>query len=392
MKFSWFHLMPYPDLPADFTARHRSVWVDPPARALYDPAAGARLYHDYLDELEHADALGFDGICVNEHHASAYGLMPSPNLMAAALARRTKRAKLVVLGNSVALYNPPVRVAEEFAMLDVLSGGRLVAGFPVGLPMDAAFAMGENPVTLREKHREGVELVTRAWAAEKPFAFNGRFTQLRYVNPWPRPLQRPGPPVWIPGGRSAETWDYCVEKDYLYANLSYSGHRAAKDALDGYWAIVERAGKPRNPCRAAYMQLFGVAESDAAAERLYKDAALYFYRSGLHVPPDFACPPGYMSEASTRRAMTSGTLVNAGALSWEELVAAGHVVVGSPATVVARIKELAATLNIGHLLTLLHFGNLSKEATFANTELFAREVIPAVRGLFSEHEDAWWPR
>src|SRR5438046_3253431 len=151
--------MPYPELPDDFRQRYHGVWVDPPAAELYDPVVGHRAYNEYLDELEYAEQVGFDGICVNEHHQNAYGLMPSPNLMAAALARRTNRAKIIVMGNSVALYNPPTRVAEEFAMLDCLSGGRLVAGFPVGTPMDTCFAYGQTPTTLREKYAEGVELI-----------------------------------------------------------------------------------------------------------------------------------------------------------------------------------------------------------------------------------------
>ena len=120
MKFTWFHLMPYRFLPDDFKDKYRSVWVDIP-RNLYDPKIGHRLYNDYLDQLEFADQMGFDGLGVNEHHQNAYGMMPSPNIMAAALARRTRNANLVVLGNSIALYNPPIRVAEEFAMLDVIS-------------------------------------------------------------------------------------------------------------------------------------------------------------------------------------------------------------------------------------------------------------------------------
>lgn len=138
--------MPYRHLPEDFREKHRSVWVDIP-RDLYDPRLGHHLYNEYLDELELADQMGFDGIGVNEHHQNAYGMMPSPNLIAAALARRTRHASLVVLGTSLALYNPPVRVAEEFAMLDVITGGRVIAGFPVGTPMDANYCYGELPVT-----------------------------------------------------------------------------------------------------------------------------------------------------------------------------------------------------------------------------------------------------
>ena len=99
-----------------------------------------------MDELEYAATCGYDAICVNEHHSNGYGLMPSPNLIASSLSRRTTDTTICVMGNSLALYNPPTRVAEEFAMIDCISGGRLIAGFPVGTPMDDCFAYGQNPV------------------------------------------------------------------------------------------------------------------------------------------------------------------------------------------------------------------------------------------------------
>ena len=150
MKISWFHLMPYRHLPKDFEEKYRSVWVDVPSH-LFDPVKAGDLYNEYLDELEHAASEGFDGICVNEHHNNAYGIMPSPNIMAATLTRRTEDTAIIVLGNSLALYNPPLRVAEEFAMLDCVSGGRLVAGFPLGTSMDTNYAYGQNPTTIREQ-------------------------------------------------------------------------------------------------------------------------------------------------------------------------------------------------------------------------------------------------
>ena len=201
MKFHMFHLMPYRDLPQDFPQRYPSVWVTPP-RELNDPVKSHQFYNEALDELELAAASGYDGICVNEHHQNAYGYMPSPNLMAASLIRRTKDVALIVLGNSIALYDPPTRVAEEYAMLDVISGGRLVAGFPVGTPMDTAFCYGANPGHIREKYMEADDLIIKAWTSEEMFSYNGRFNQLRYVNIWPHPLQKPHPPVWIPGGGS----------------------------------------------------------------------------------------------------------------------------------------------------------------------------------------------
>ena len=124
MKFYFFHLMPWPDLPADFSdkSKHPSAWVTLSNR-YYDPEKGHLLYNRYLDELEYAEKLGFDGVCVNEHHQNAYGTMPAPNIMAAALVRRTSRMKIAIVGNGLPLRDHPLRVAEEVAMLDVISGG-----------------------------------------------------------------------------------------------------------------------------------------------------------------------------------------------------------------------------------------------------------------------------
>src|SRR5258705_9372642 len=237
MKFTWFHLMPYRFLPEDFKEKYRSVWVDIP-RDLYDPKVGHRLYNDYLDQLEYADSMGCDGVGVNEHHQNAYGLMPSPNIMAAALTRRTRNAALVVLGSSIALYDPPIRVAEEFAMLDVISGGRLVAGFPVGTSMDTNYAYGRVPGLLRERYAEAHELIRRAWAADEPFVFNGRYTKLRYANCWPKPVQKPHPPIFIPGGGSVETWDFCIENDYNYSYLRFFGYLRTRKLMEGDWQRV----------------------------------------------------------------------------------------------------------------------------------------------------------
>lgn len=395
MKFIWFHLMPYDDLPEGFPHKHRSVWVDPPA-GLAQPARVHRLYNEYLDELEYADTLGFDGIGVNEHHQNAYGMMPSPNLMAAALARRTTNAALCVMGNSIALYNPPIRVAEEFAMLDCISGGRLIAGFPVGTSMDTALCYGATPASLRARYFEAHDLILRAWQEPEPFAWNGRFTKLRYVNLWPRPVQQPHPPIWIPGGGSVETWEWSARNDYVYAALSFSGYIAGRRTMDGFWEQVERQGKPFNPYRGGFAQLIAVAESDAQAEKDYGPHADYFYNNCLHVFPGFADVPGYRSLESVRaglaRQLAGQERTFNQKLSWKELVEGGNIIAGSPATVRDRLREAITGLRVGHLLLLLTFGDMPRELVQKNTELFAREVMPHLRDVWSGYEDRWWPQ
>ena len=130
MKISAFHLMPHRELPADFERRYESVWVTPPWWELADARRVGQYYNWTLDELLHAARSGFDGICTNEHHQNAYGFMPSPNLMGSALAKLTQgmNVAIVQMGSTLPTSNPPIRVAEEYGMLDCISGGRLVAG------------------------------------------------------------------------------------------------------------------------------------------------------------------------------------------------------------------------------------------------------------------------
>jgi len=394
VKLHFFHLMPYRFLPDDFTEKHRSVWVDVDSN-LFDPAKGHQIYNENLDELELASELGFDGICVNEHHQNAYGLMPSPNLMAASLARRTRDSALVVLGNSLALYNPPTRVAEEFAMLDCLSGGRLVAGFPVGTSMDTNFCYGQTPATLREKYQEAHDLVMQAWTRPEVFAFNGKYTQLRYVNIWPRPVQKPHPPVWIPGGGSIETWQWVAERDYMYSYLSYFGHQRGLNVMKGYWDEVERQGKEKNPYRAGFLQFIAVSESEAQAEKDYAEHAEYFYNRCLRVYPGFADAPGYRTMATVRAGLKAQferqtQQAAAGALTWKNFVDQGYILAGSPESVAQQLEEAARALHVGHMMVLLQFGSMPPDLVRKNTELFAKEVMPRVRPVFDEYEDRWW--
>ncbi len=394
MKFHWFHLMPWPDLPDDFPQKHRSVWVDPDY-SLYDPVRGHEVYNDYLDELEFADKCGFDGVCVNEHHANAYGLMPSPNLMASALARRTRDAAVVVMGNSIALYNPPLRVAEEFAMLDVISGGRLVAGFPVGTSMDTNFAYGVPGAQLRERYYEAHDLIMQAWKDKGVSSFNGKYTQIRYMNPWPRPLQQPHPPVWIPGGGSIETWEWCADLDYLYAYLSYSGYLRAKATMDGFWERMNALNKEPNPYHAGFFQVMCVAESMEEAKRLYAEHVEYFYQRCLHIYPGFADAPGYRTNRTVKAGMKSMMEMRAQraqmTMDWDSLTKAGYVIAGSPDDVAEQLDKLADDLNVGHLMCGLHMGSMPPEKVFYNTKMFAEKVAPKLRDKFSNWEDRWYP-
>jgi alkanesulfonate monooxygenase SsuD/methylene tetrahydromethanopterin reductase-like flavin-dependent oxidoreductase (luciferase family) len=399
MRLMWFHLMPYTELPDGFRDKHPSVWVDIHS-SLFDPRRAHHMYNDFMDELEHAADCGFDAVCVNEHHSNGYGLMPSPNLIASSLARRTTDTAICVMGNSLALYNPPTRVAEEFAMIDCISGGRLIAGFPVGSPMDTCYAYGQNPSLLRDRYHEAHDLILRAWTERDTFSFNGRFNQQRYVNIWPRPVQAPHPPIWVPGGGSVETWQWCAEMDYVYCYLSYYGYQIGRATMDGFWSEMAKLGKDRNPYRAGFLQFVGVGESRQHAMDLYAESAEYFYGNCLHIDPRFATPPGYATEATQRvglesqvtKAASYSDKFNKLAREMDAIVENGYVIIGSPDEVAEQLREVAVNLNVGNLMLLLQFGNMSKELTKYNSRLFAEQVIPKLKPLFSEWEHRWWPQ
>ena len=395
MKFVFFNLMPWPDLPDDFRENNRSVWVDIDSK-LYDPERGHHVYHEYMDQLEYADSLGFDGIGVNEHHQNGYGLMPSPNIIAAGLARRTSKAAIAVIGNSIALYNPPIRVAEEFAMLDVISGGRLLCGFPVGTSMDTNYCYGQIPALTRDKYAEAHELIKRAWTEDEPFAFDGKYNQLRYVNCWPKPIQKPAPPIYIPGGGSIETWDFCIDNEYNYSYLSFSGYLAGKRLMDGYWEQVAARNVDDSPYRAAFAQIICVADTDAEAKELYEEHVLYFYNRCLHVYPGFADAPGYRTiktmQAGALNQLTAAAQRRFSELTWENLVENGNIIAGSPETVIDRMKDMITNLRVGTVFCLLHNGNQPDWKTRYSTELFATKVMPKLRDMWPDHagDDRWW--
>jgi len=286
-------------------------------------------------------------------------------------------------------------VAEEFAMLDVLSGGRLVAGFPVGTSMDTNFCYGQTPALLREKYLEAHDLIVRAWKEKEQFAFNGKFTKLRYVNLWPKPLQQPHPPIWIPGGGSIETWDYVAEHDYQYSFLSFFGYKAGKKVSDGYWNVMAKKGKELNPYSLGFAQVVAVAETDEQAERDYAGHMDYFYNRCLHVYPGFADAPGYRTPSTIKAGLTGQVGKNASitreGLKWKDFIDDGYVIAGSPATVRDRLREALKTLNCGHLMILQQIGSMPPELVRKSTELFAREVMPHLRDMWTGFDDKWSP-
>ena len=377
MRFFSFHLMPYPALPESYDG---PAWVTCP-NELFDPAIGHDVYNRYLDELIYAEELGFDGVCVNEHHQNAYGIMPSPNLMGAILARQTKRVKIAIVGNALPLYDPPTRVAEEFAMIDNISGGRLIAGFVVGGgPEYYSFSM--NPAHARERFAEAHELIMKAWTEPGPFEYIGKHYKLRYVNTWPRPLQQPHPEVWIPGAGSLETMEFVARNHYAYMGIPYFHISVFDRTFRMFREACEREGYEYDPKQAGWLEPIYVAETDEQARAEYEEHFWYFVKRLL--PGINISPPGYTSLRSIENILKGAGTFAINLNTWDEVVEGQYAIVGSPETVTEKLIESLKRLGTGNLLGLFQLGTLPAHLTRKNLELFATEVMPKLRAEFPE--------
>ena len=176
-------------------------------------------------------------------------------------------------------------------MLDVISGGRLVAGFPVGLSYDANINQGIPGVETRGRFKEGYEVLRRAWASQEPFAFNGRYSQYANVNMWPRPVQDPHPPLWFPGSGNPGTMDFVLDQDAAFVLLTWFGVKMGGEGIfERFWEMCEAKGKEVNPHRVAVVQVCAVAETDERAEAEYGPWLEKGFRHGLGLHPA-AFPP-----------------------------------------------------------------------------------------------------
>ena len=375
MRYYFFHLMSWPYLPDNFADDYDSAWVWVPNQ-LYDPAKGHDLYQNYLDTLAYADELGFDGICVNEHHQNAYGLMPSPNLMAAALTQRTKRCQIAVIGNALPMYNPPLRVAEEFAMLDVMSNGRLVAGMVIGGGPEY-FSYQVNPTHARERFREALDLIVKAWTTPGPFLWNSKHYFFRYVNPWPRPIQQPHPPIWIPGAGSKETIDFVAQRRYSYMGIPYFHIDFFQRNFDSFREACQKNGYSGSPSQLGWLLPIYVAESDEQAWQEFEPHLTYFRRKLLKGLTIF--PPGYTSVRSMARIHGALGKFLGNVETRQQIESGVYAIVGSPATVRQRLEENIRKLGVGNLLGLFQLGTLPGELTRKNMRMFAEEVMPHLK-------------
>ena len=248
----------------------------PLAKKHFKPEVAARTYAEHLDAWEELDRLGYDGVGFNEHHCSPYGLMNSPNLLAAAAAQRTKNLKLLIYGNLLPLHEP-LRLAEELAMLDCMSNGRLISGFARGIPRE--YQVHNVPLAdSRARFEEAFDIITRAWS-EEVFSYKGRYWSYEDAALWPRPLQQPRPPIWMPIVGSKELIEFAAAHD-LPITPGLGRSRGLRDDIIRHYArCLERAGHHITPDHLSLGISAYVASSKAEAVREMGPHHLYFNRT-----------------------------------------------------------------------------------------------------------------
>lgn len=387
MKYFFFHLMSWPYLPADFDEKYDSAWVWLP-NTLYDPKKGHDLYREYINTLAYAEEVGFDGICVNEHHQNAYGLMPSPNIIAGALTQRTKHCKIAVIGNALPLYNPPLRVAEEFAMLDVMSNGRLIAGMVIGGGPEY-YTYAVNPTFARERFREALDLIIKSWTEPGPFLWDSKHYHFRYVNPWPLPLQKPHPPVWIPGAGSLETIEFVAKRRYSYMGIPYFHIDVFKKVFGKFREACEKEGYTPDPEQMGWGVPIYVAETDKQAREEFEEHCWYFVRFLLKNIG--LAPPGYTSAKSAANILRNQKYFLLAQKTWEDIENGVFAIVGSPETVRQKLEHYQKELGVGVVLTGCQTGTLPHELARKSMEMLGREVLPKVRGVNGDSNQTPFP-
>ena len=375
MKSYAFHLMPYRHLDFENADKHPSYWVVLPSK-FYDPKKGFDLYQEYIGQLVHAADCGFDGICVNEHHQTAYGMMPAPNLLAGALARRTKKAKIAILGRALPLVNNPLTIAEEFSMLDNMSKGRLVVGFVRGIGAEY-HSSGINPAFSHDRFHEAHDLIVKAWTQPGPFAFDGEHFSLNYANLWPRPVQSPHPRIWIPSQGSSETihWAAAPERKYPFV-VTFSTAEAVEKYLKSYSAEAHNFGYEASSDQLGWAAPIYVADTDERAREEAREPLERLFNDYLPMPWEMLIPPGYTSLASTKALAKVRTGLGVERQTLEQLIEKGTAIIGSPKTVRERIERMREKTGLGNMVCLLQFGTLSDELTQRNIERFATDVMP----------------
>lgn len=375
MQIFAMHWMPWMDLPADFLEHHDSAQLTYPNKH-YDPVKGGEQFNEWLDLMEYCEELGFDGVCYNEHRQWPHAHVPAVNLITAALMRRTKKLKFAPIGHVVPA-NHPVQLAEEIAMLDVISRGRVIVGVAKGIGSEH-YARNITPADVRELFDEQMDIMVRAWTEREPFAYDGKFYQLPCVNIWPRPLQQPHPPIWVPTIGTPGTSKWAARHRYPIIK-GFDSDEGIGKVFDYYRQCAREFGYEVPPEQIGLSKHVYIADSDDEAVRRGSPHFEYTLRGLMKTIPEIFFPPGSVPVKAYDRAV--GMLRDWDEIPMAEFNRRGDLLMGSPETVIEHLSTSHRKLDYGILIVTLAMGKMEYKEAKENFERFAREVMPALRKL-----------
>ncbi len=346
----------------------------------FDPVAGSRLYNEYIEQYKLAEEVGFDGIMLNEHHNAPFCMQAKANIFAAVLAAITQRVKIVILGNPLPLTENPVRLAEELAMIDMISKGRLVSGFVRGGGQEQ-LATGVNPAFNRERFEEAHDLVVKAWTQPGPFRWEGTHYQQRVVNPWAVPMQKPYPRVWVPGVISRETVIWAARHRYPYIALNTTIEQT-KRIWQLYDETAAEVGFEGGPAYHGYLKQVHVAETE---EKAIENARQFLWMQGEFTGlahPVWSTPSGYSSPDNRRGFVEFSTGRGSSPRrrpKFEEQLENNMIIAGTPETVTAKLKHVMEETRPGIMSLWANDGFMSQQDSMTCIRLMGQEVLPAIR-------------
>jgi alkanesulfonate monooxygenase SsuD/methylene tetrahydromethanopterin reductase-like flavin-dependent oxidoreductase (luciferase family) len=367
VKAALFNIAPY------LGEAERGTWPVPVRT--YSHEVAARSMEMALEQYELADRLGFDWVTLAEHHFAPMSLSPNPMVLAGAVTQRVRRARIALLGATIPILNP-VRVAEEFAMLDVLTGGRVVAGMLRGTPNEYV-TYDVNPSESRGRFEEAMALIVRAWTEPQPFGWQGRYFRFRNVSIWPRPVQQPHPPIYM-SASSPEAGELAARRRVSIGFAVTTLSRAVAAARH-YRERAAACGWEPAPDDVLYRVTAHVAETDEQAHEELHAAGAGAHRRGFTASnrtlDDAVAGAGYYGrDAASQRGRVhsqSGTIA--------ERVEEGQLLAGSPDTVLAQARRIRDEVGAGILEVA--FSPLGRERTLRAIELFGTAVLPRLREL-----------
>jgi len=374
-QYYYFSEQPYTAYDPAIQDQYPSLRLTLP-NTLFDPVIASNLYNRYHEEYQVADEAGFDGIMINEHHTAPFCMQASINITGAVLAKITKRVRILMLGAPLPVVDNPLRLAEELAMIDCISRGRLISGFVRGGGVEN-LANNVNPAYNRERFEEAHDFILAAWTRPGPFRWEGEHFQYRVVNPWVLPLQKPHPPIMVPGTASPETVVWAAQRRYPYVVLG-SSLAQTQELVELYRQTAEEVGYAMGPEHIGYLIRVFVADTEAKAQA---EGHNFFWQNGAlgKQPREWMAPPGYASVdvAGIRRVRAVSKPFDSQA--YEEAQANYQVVIGTPDQVIDKLRYVRDVLGVGHMCLWAQDGYMSHEDTVRCIELLGHEVLPALR-------------